>query len=171
MNIRLSFLLLYLFLPAGLAPTDLSRLKEVGDARFSPDGTRIVYVVGETASDRTRVNSTRTTARPTSGCWRPTARPRGSSRATRAKVPARAGRPTASGSPSTPTGTARTRSGSHRPGAASPNSSRASGEPIFTSTMRVKVSPGRRTASASLFFPRRKSSPNRDCLPRREIRS
>jgi dipeptidyl aminopeptidase/acylaminoacyl peptidase len=36
----------------GLLPTDLSAIKEVSDAQISPDGSRVVYVVSETAPDR-----------------------------------------------------------------------------------------------------------------------
>ena len=38
----------------GLLPTDLSAIKDVGDAQISPDGSRVVYVVSETTPDRTR---------------------------------------------------------------------------------------------------------------------
>lgn len=41
----------------GLLPTDLSAIKEVSDAQISPDGSRVVYVVSETASDRSRMIS------------------------------------------------------------------------------------------------------------------
>jgi dipeptidyl aminopeptidase/acylaminoacyl peptidase len=41
----------------GLLPTDLSALRDVGDAQISPDGARVVYVVSETAPDRTRALS------------------------------------------------------------------------------------------------------------------
>lgn len=41
----------------GLLPTDLSAIKEVSDAQISPDGSRVVYVVSETAPDRSRMIS------------------------------------------------------------------------------------------------------------------
>src|SRR5262245_29709929 len=41
----------------GLLPTDLAAIKEVTDAQMSPDGSIVVYVVGETAPDRSRVIS------------------------------------------------------------------------------------------------------------------
>lgn len=41
----------------GLLPTDLSAIKEVSDAQISPEGSRVVYVVSETAPDRSRMIS------------------------------------------------------------------------------------------------------------------
>ena len=41
----------------GLLPTDLSVIKDVSDAQISPDGSKVVYVVSEAASDRSRVVS------------------------------------------------------------------------------------------------------------------
>jgi dipeptidyl aminopeptidase/acylaminoacyl peptidase len=41
----------------GLLPTDLAAIKEVSDAQISPDGSRVVYVVGEVAPDRSRTIS------------------------------------------------------------------------------------------------------------------
>ncbi len=52
--------------PRGLLPTDLSAIKDVGDAQISPDGSRVVYVVSEAAPDRSRMIS-RLWVTPTSG--------------------------------------------------------------------------------------------------------
>jgi dipeptidyl aminopeptidase/acylaminoacyl peptidase len=41
----------------GLLPTDLSALKDVSDAQISPDGSKVVYVVSESAPDRSRMIS------------------------------------------------------------------------------------------------------------------
>lgn len=41
----------------GFQPADLSALKDVSDAQLSPDGTQVVYVVGEVAPDRSRTIS------------------------------------------------------------------------------------------------------------------
>ena len=43
--------------PRGLLPTDLSALKDVSDAQISPDGSKVVYVVSEASSDRSRTVS------------------------------------------------------------------------------------------------------------------
>jgi dipeptidyl aminopeptidase/acylaminoacyl peptidase len=52
--------------PRGLLPTDLSALKDVSDAQISPDGSKVVYVVGESAPDRSRMIS-RLWITPTAG--------------------------------------------------------------------------------------------------------
>jgi dipeptidyl aminopeptidase/acylaminoacyl peptidase len=41
----------------GLLPTDLSTIKDVGDAQISPDGSKVVYVVSEVSPDRSRTVS------------------------------------------------------------------------------------------------------------------
>lgn len=43
--------------PRGLLPTDLSAIKEVGDAQISPDGSRVVYLLNESTPDRSRMVS------------------------------------------------------------------------------------------------------------------
>ncbi|MCI0339232.1 MAG: S9 family peptidase [Acidobacteria bacterium] len=50
----------------GLLPTDLSTIKDVGDAQISPDGSRVVYVVSESTPDRSRMIA-RLWVVPTSG--------------------------------------------------------------------------------------------------------
>jgi dipeptidyl aminopeptidase/acylaminoacyl peptidase len=50
----------------GMQPTDLSTIKNVGDAQISPDGSRVVYVVTELMPDRSRTIS-RLWVVPTSG--------------------------------------------------------------------------------------------------------
>jgi len=52
--------------PRGLLPTDLSALKDVSDAQISPDGSKVVYVVSESAPDRSRMVS-RLWITPTAG--------------------------------------------------------------------------------------------------------
>jgi dipeptidyl aminopeptidase/acylaminoacyl peptidase len=41
----------------GLLPTDLSIIKDAGDVQISPDGSRVVYVLGESTPDRSRTIS------------------------------------------------------------------------------------------------------------------
>ena len=43
--------------PRGIQPSDLHAIKDVADAQIAPDGSRIVFVVGETSADRTRTQS------------------------------------------------------------------------------------------------------------------
>ena len=50
----------------GLLPTDLSSIKDVSDAQISPDGSKVIYVVSETAPDRSRTVS-RLWSVPTAG--------------------------------------------------------------------------------------------------------
>lgn len=52
--------------PRGFLPTDLSALKDVSDAQISPDGPKVVYVVSESAPDRSRMTS-RLWITPTAG--------------------------------------------------------------------------------------------------------
>jgi len=40
--------------PRGLQPEDLYAIKDVGDAQISPEGSRVVFTVSETAADRSR---------------------------------------------------------------------------------------------------------------------
>ncbi|MGE0129369.1 MAG: prolyl oligopeptidase family serine peptidase [Blastocatellales bacterium] len=50
----------------GMLPTDLSAIKDVGDAQISPDGAKVAYVISEAAPDRSRMVS-RLWIVPTSG--------------------------------------------------------------------------------------------------------